>query len=768
MEGASVIAPLLAKKPRGRMGPVYEETLVGHTVKTCQCFQAMFGSPTDGLSALGNLWLQFFKVDDRLPFLTTGFISAILHDLGKANSGFQQMIRKGSPQAIYHEHLGGLLLVFGPVRTWLRGLPGYDEDLTLASVIGHHLRVTPESFAKPLDAGIEIFEVYWEGIYEIMTILAKDSGMSPPSLGTLPAIWSWPSFLPLQKEVMRRFSQIRRRLDDIDEELLRMLFAVRSALIVADSAASGLVREGLEIESWIREAFDSPKPLTASAIEEWILQPRIREIRARRGHFAWTDFQIAAEGLPERALLLAPCGSGKTLGAWRWIKSQLRFRPRSRVIFLYPTRATATEGFRDYVSWAPESDAALLSGTSAYELDGMFSNPEDIRAGRDYRAEARLFSLAYWQRRVFSATVDQFFGFLQYAYSSVCLLPVLVDSVIVVDEAHSFDRKLFTALKGLLKTFQVPVLCMTASLPINRRRELIEECGLRIFPNRDEEDDFPSLEAKARMPRYQVQCVDGDEIDGIVTRALDSGKRVLWVVNTVARCQQFARPRGCLCYHSRFRLNDRKERHRMVIGGFQQKAHSVLAVTTQVCEMSLDLDADVLISEFAPITSLIQRMGRCNRHAEPGSDVIGQVYLYRPEEEKTYSPADFDGVAEFAAAIHNRVVSQTDLEELLEQFGPRGLEPDRYTAFLESGPWASSREESLRDIEEYNVAGILDTDRAQYFALRKAKQPIDGLVLPVPRKMAKVDNRLGFLHVAPESNYDKEYGLFDHPLEWTI
>jgi CRISPR-associated endonuclease/helicase Cas3 len=42
----------------------------------------------------------------------------------------------------------------------------------------------------------------------------------------------------------------------------------------------------------------------------------------------------------------------------------------------------------------------------------------------------------------------------------------------------------------------------------------------------------------------------------------------------------------------------------------------MIALTTQVCEMSLDLSAALLVSEFAPLTSLIQRMGRCNRKLE--------------------------------------------------------------------------------------------------------------------------------------------------------
>ncbi len=34
------------------------------------------------------------------------------------------------------------------------------------------------------------------------------------------------------------------------------------------------------------------------------------------------------------------------MAAWKWIERQATIRPVKRVVFLYPTRATATEGYR--------------------------------------------------------------------------------------------------------------------------------------------------------------------------------------------------------------------------------------------------------------------------------------------------------------------------------------------------------------------------------------------------------------------------------------
>src|SRR5262249_19774772 len=238
--------------------------------------------------------------------------------------------------------------------------------------------------------------------------------------------------------------------------------AVRAGLIGAEAVGSAIVRMDRNTEDaeativrWFGGCFSNT--LTGDEIWTQIINKRVIDLRTRR---RWNDsagfvsgeergfneFQVKIMDQGPRVLLTAPCGSGKTLAAWNWIKAQLDRKPAARVLFLYPTRATATEGFRDYVSWAPEDDAGLLSGTADYELQDMFETPDDSgdpRKGRDYRSDPRLYALGHWKKRIFSATADQFFPFMQYGYGPLCLLPLLAESILVVDEVHSFDRSMF-------------------------------------------------------------------------------------------------------------------------------------------------------------------------------------------------------------------------------------------------------------------------------------------------------------------------------------
>ncbi len=251
----------------------------------------------------------------------------------------------------------------------------------------------------------------------------------------------------------------------------------------------------------------------------------------------------------------------------------------------------------------------------------------------------------------FSGTVDQFLAFLQYAYGPMCLLPVLADSVVVIDEVHSFDDKMFAALKKFLR-----VLRRSGAV---HDGHAFGDAATRIatVDDRVRVGKTDRLAGDRRRPPLCGSAAHQPARGrGGCRRGAGRKQRVLWVVNKVRVAQEVARQFGTV--ESVGGSSNRRWRTRAVLplavhpGSSQavawarrgciqadgrRKSRAVLAVTTQVCEMSLDLDADVLITEEAPITAIIQRMGRCNRkNGCPRRS--GKVYVYPPEDpEKPYA-----------------------------------------------------------------------------------------------------------------------------------
>lgn len=729
-------------------------------------------------------WCQFFKVKDPDEFLLHLRVAALFHDLGKANHEFMEAVTtKGFvPQTLRHEWISALVLHLPEVRQWL-GESSLNLEVITAAVLSHHLKAKSDEWGIPqsLKNQAEI-ELYFDH-QEVNRILTKIANLLniDSKLPELPKKWIkgdtfWNN---IHKDVNQIGGKFTRKIKK-DDSLKGLLLAVKAGLIAGDSVASGIYRtqSSEAITNWVNETLHT-LPITSDEIEDKILQPRYQQIeKSIKTTFKLKFFQEKAETLSSRLLLMSGCGSGKTIFAYKWMQGVLQKHQAGHVIFLYPTRGTATEGFKDYVSWCPEGDASLLTGTATYELQAIAENPTESTKEKDYQADERLYALGYWGKRFFSATVDQFLSFLTHNYKSICLLPVLADSVVVIDEIHSFSPEMFDSLVCFLKTFDVPVLCMTATLPQTRIKDLTVKLdkvkpglGLEVFPTSDR-SELAELEEVEAMERYLIaQTIEETALE-LVIKAYQDSKRVLWVVNTVDRCREKAQKLEALLktevltYHSRFKLADRQERHRETVEAFalhqgQASKKAAIAVTTQVCEMSLDLDADVLITELAPISSLVQRFGRSNRG---GKRDYSEIYVYSPPGNLPYEKEELQQSSKFLADVSGRA-SQKLLAEKLKEHSPKGRYADGSAPFVIQGYWANA--ESFRDIDDFAINAVLTEDLGEITQCLESKpsQPIDGFIIPVPKKYKLQDfsNRPKqlpkYLEIADSKFYSSQQGF---------
>lgn len=813
--------PLLAKSKKEGREPV---TLQEHLEDTEKAAREVFCLE----KRWGKNWCRFFKIYEKTEqekFLLNLRIAALFHDIGKANEDFQNAVlgklRKDERQTIRHEHLSALILHLPEVREWLAENKNLDLEVITAAVLSHHIKAHYKGEWKWMQPMKEKAEIYLFDFHdEINNVFDKiqQIALLTNSLRLNHRIWEKES--QFWKQVATDGRDVA---EDFDTDLLdncernRTLLAVKAGLIAADAVASGLVRVGFlesDFINWINEKTERAT-FTKDEVSKKILIPKAKDILKGEKKFKqrelienettetddlhiwnkaldkhlWNDFQKESAKLGKRALLLAACGSGKTIAAWKWAEAQVSEYEIGKVIFLYPTRGTATEGFKDYVAYAPEDEASLNHGKSEYELDGIKENPNDVTRGKDYQKETkeRLFALSFWGKRYFSATVDQFLSFLEHSYSSLCLLPVLADSAVIIDEVHSFDKRMFENLISFLQHFDVPVLCMTATLPPSRIENLRKIEGLRVYPDKDEFEKLEDLKKAENHKRYNLEIIENEDFLTREKQALDiaideydKGNRILWVVNTVACCQKIAiqlkteHGMDTLVYHSRFCLEDRNKRHSETVKAFKQRTEAKIAITTQVCEMSLDLDADILITEIAPIPSLVQRFGRSNRHLDGKSeDFRSRLVTYMPKNDKPYDQKDdLEPALDFLNTLPKQDISQWLLAEHLKQKAKRNRQTDgEYAPFLNSGYYAVPG--SFRDIDDFTNPCILSNDLEKVKECLDNKKPIDAYIISVPKgknreetlswiideKPSWFSKRLKYLNIADSNFYRKKYGF---------
>jgi CRISPR-associated endonuclease/helicase Cas3 len=688
-------------------------------------------------------WLRFFKVDKALEdkFLLNLRVACLFHDIGKANEDFQKAVTEGfAHQGIRHEHLSAFVLHLPDIRNWLSQNKDLDIPLITSAVLCHHLKATEKNehpykwLVTPL-RGFVLLEFSNTQIKEILVNINQclKGNLPIPDLNYKTFTIDDPTWNKAVQSGIKESSKIGFRLN---AERKQFHLALKAGLIVADSASSGLVREKHSIEEWISNVIHSDEIKDNDIFTE-IIQKRMNDKNIPELH----EFQKQVATKGNRVLLMAGCGMGKTLAAWNWANDVSKRQKISKVIFLYPTRGTATEGFKDYASWAPETDAALMHGTSKYELDSMFKNPDDDKSKANYIPEdqERLFALAFWSKKFFSATADQFLSFLQNNYKGICLLPVLSECALIVDEVHSFDKAMFASLLSFLEHFDLPILCMTATLTPKNKQSLLD-LGLKLYPEKEDRIQLDKLEEQENHPRYNKTILENSEqAREIAIKSFREGKRVLWVLNTVARCQEMYETltnelnTEVHCYHSRFKLSDRKDIHEKTVKAFQGNSKNSIAVTTQVCEMSLDLDADVLISEYAPVSSMVQRFGRANRHLKNGEDFRAELYLYKVSGcIKPYLPSEITVAENFLKNLPDKDISQSLLATKLEEYSNQEYKTLPSACFVDSGYFALPCD--YRDIEEFTVQAVLDENFPEIKKLLEFKKSIDGYILPVPQK----------------------------------
>ncbi|MBL4632671.1 MAG: CRISPR-associated helicase Cas3' [Kofleriaceae bacterium] len=724
----------------------------------------------------GQAFMRFFKLEPAKheAFLLNLQVACLFHDIGKANEDFirAMLAEYFEKQTLRHEHLSAMILQLPEVNTWLSGNALLDIDAITAAVLSHHLKAAPPEKEKYGwgQPATEKSELQLQlGHPEILSTLAKIAQVAdlgaPPQLPTASLHYQdgvlaspWGEALCCGYTAAIRFKRKIKR----DDFRTSLTLALKAGLIASDSVSSGLFRVGQNIETWVAETMGTE--LSPKVLGQAIIEPRLKSI-SKDAKLLGFQVEVAKQG--PRCLLLSACGSGKTLAAWAWAQAQMETHSLGRVVFLYPTRGTATEGYRDYAAWAPEGDADLMHGTASYELQDMASNPviESIGNKKIYDESAeRLFALGHWSRRYIAATTDQFLSFMENRYSGLCMVPVLADSALIIDEVHSYDPSMFRSLISFLKHFDGPVLCMTATLPKGRQEELAE-CGLKIFPDASSTEQLKELKKAEEAPRYKIEVLDSaSDADGKAVEAYRNGLRVLYVVNTVSPCQETATRlekvlgTKVLTYHSRFRLMDRKNSHESTVRAFQQCENPVVAVTTQVCEMSLDLDADVLITETAPVSSLVQRFGRANRKLKRE---YAWVYTFAPPSHHPYDKAELCQSGVFLRELNVTRVSQAELAgKLIEHAGDQPTVDD-YSAFVNSGYYAISGD--FRDIDSRSDNAILDSDLAKVIELQERRKPWDQYVLPVPKSKHKTEDPPSclppYIRIAPSSNYSVERGF---------
>lgn len=561
-----------------------------------------------GWQALRKRYYNYIPDD---AFWEESFIAALFHDLGKITENFQDMIQKRKgfslDNHIRHEFISGMFLFANNVESYK------SRPLSLFAVFSHHKMLTSELFKDKAHARFEVKPEVLEEFLEYAR-LRKEEKMPQAGLNISNAAKSYlqAPYNNLLKSYDGHFLKLRKYLKPND----RKKYILHKAILnMADWTASG----HRELEAGL-------------VYDEDFLAEKIKEKLRNEGkakiadHFQYRVFQTASK-VDGDVLAVAPTGSGKTEAALLWASQKKEF---DNILYLLPTRVTSNAIYKRLCSYFGNEKVAVVHSSAYFlrkEIDDNYEEKEYAFIDKAFFKNVTVctvdqvltqgFNLGFWEVKTFHQ----------------------MNARIIIDEIHLYEPYtlglIIATIKYLQEEFGAQFYIMTATMP--KKLKVLLERNLR-FPS-----FIPDTELldKARN-QFEVRNCNFERMETEITEAILEGKKVLLVLNTVDSAIESygkfkplfkGREDNIVCYHSRFIQKDRTEKEKAIFALEKQNKPGLL-VATQVVEVSLDIDFDILFTENAPIDAIIQRAGRVNRKRQKESSKV--IVFQHSEIAKEY------------------------------------------------------------------------------------------------------------------------------------
>ena len=595
------------------------------------------------------------------------------HDIGKASDEWQDYIRNNGSRITHALPSFGVGLMTLQPRRFPNDSPIYAS---LLAVLAHHGQLHKDAFREdnfrwqnttlPVDYINAHFDFFRQ----------QEHGFK---------LQTWQSDMLSLKATCQFVKKLKEAINDSRNLQFKVLYSLMlNILTTSDGYASGNAPDGGTPEN----------PMGTNLVPEELSNIKNRfpfySNELLRDHsFVSTPNDMQQHIInqdSERIILNAGCGEGKTAAALLFAQKLLTENRIDRVIFTLPTKFTANNLSKDLEEKyaIPEELVGITHGDAAEFLRqrAQEGNNDDIDEDEIHNLiMAQVFENSIYAKPITISTVDHLIMSLYHGYRFADRAFFnIASSLVVFDEVHYYEKHTMGAIAETMRRLtelQIPHLVMTATIPSAVHNEL--DTLLTGQPYKFQRAPAVIQDISEPKTPFQIERLTEtfiDENDGSVSHELlervaqNIDRRQIIFVNQVARAKKIYQilidsgiTENLICYHSGFISKHRNEKEKIIRALFKSpkdreetdisalecrdfhNTEPCILVSTQVSELSLDISADVMYSEIAPIDSIVQRGGRLHRKGESPvqNGYVHRMYIAPPyENEKACLPYELD------------------------------------------------------------------------------------------------------------------------------
>lgn len=659
---------------------------------------------------------------------------AILHDIGKASPIFQErLLGKNKSKKAYRHEIGSMF--------FLSMFPEHMHAELIEMVIAHHKSIYIDTRERGV---LDLNELYGEEILDFH--LTGWDEWSVDACEILTCLGIGTRIISKQEAKENYYRTIEYCESEINSK--KGYSEWRGLLNAADFFASALEGNvGVRVDGIFKV-------------------PNLVFFNRKSSMFPLS--LMSAKSKKKHTIVVASTGAGKTDFLFR--------RTKKRVFYTLPFQASINAMYNrvkyDLKDKNPKLDIRLLHSTSK------------IVAGKDVE-EKVMQGLIGASIKVLTPHQISAIIFGTIGYESILI--DLKGNDVILDEIHTYSdvsRAIVMKIVEVLSGIGCRVHIGTATMPNDLYHKIMQILGRENVY----EVKLTNEELK-KFDRHKVYKLDGfEKVYSIVAEAIGKENKVLLVANRVKKAQEWYQNlkleypnTPILLLHSRFKRGDRNNKEKKLLGlnengdklyEFNSSEKGCIVVSTQVVEVSIDISFDLMITETAPLDSLIQRFGRVNRKRTSNS--IGKfkpVYVLTPTSDKKEAlPYDVDVLKRsYDILPDGEVLHETELQGKIDTVFPKIdlMDIETHSVFKTGGKWnidkLTHRSKSIlfNLLEIDSVACIVESDEENYKDADMERR----MMMEIPARYWQVKNLIQLIDygnspfVVPDSSYSDEIGF---------